>query len=90
MLETEIYTNFILNSLIHAYENGEVGNIKITAKLDNKILTLTYDDDGKGLNELSKEKIFDPFYTTNRSQGGSGLGMNIVYNLDFSSKYFYG
>ncbi|WP_373003550.1 cache domain-containing protein [Sulfurimonas sp.] len=78
---SQIYTNFILNSLIHAYEKDEVGNIKISAKLENKILTLTYDDDGKGLDEISKEKIFDPFYTTNRSQGGSGLGMNIVYNL---------
>jgi C4-dicarboxylate-specific signal transduction histidine kinase len=78
---SQIYTNFILNSLIHAYEKDEVGNIKISAKLENKILTLTYDDDGRGLDEVSKEKIFDPFYTTNRSKGGSGLGMNIVYSL---------
>ena len=78
---SQIFTNFLLNSLIHAYKKDEAGHIKIAAKLEGKMLTMSYEDDGKGLDEVSKEKIFDPFYTTNRSHGGSGLGMNIVYSL---------
>ncbi len=42
---------------------------------------MTYSDDGKGLDESVKKRIYDPFVTTKRGQGGSGLGMNIVYNL---------
>ena len=42
---------------------------------------MVYQDDGKGINVDVKDKIFDPFVTTKRGLGGSGLGMNIVYNL---------
>lgn len=78
---SQIFTNFIMNSLIHAYKDSEAGTIRITANLKEEILIITYADDGKGLDTVSKEKIFDPFYTTNRNYGGSGLGMNIVYNI---------
>ena len=50
-------------------------------KAKNKMLTFTYSDDGKGLHKDVKNRIFDPFVTTKRGQGGTGLGMNIVFNL---------
>ncbi len=79
---SQIITNFVMNSIIHAYEKDEVGEIKISAFLDeNKMLCIFYQDNGKGLNQEQKEKIFDPFFTTKRGNGGSGLGMHIVYNL---------
>lgn len=79
---SQIFTNLIINSIIHGFNNGvDIGTIKISANLENNDLTIYYEDDGKGLDELTKKKIFDPFYTTNRVKGGSGLGMNIVYNL---------
>jgi signal transduction histidine kinase len=70
-----------MNSIIHAFSKSESGEIIISAFLENDKLHFSYKDNGKGLTDQDKEKIFDPFYTTNRANGGSGLGMNIVYNI---------
>lgn len=78
---SQIITNMLTNSLTHAFEEGEHGHITISATKVEKNLIFKYQDDGKGLEEKTKKKIFDPFFTTARNKGGSGLGMNIVYNL---------
>lgn len=80
---SQIITNLIMNSLEHAYDDGSEGNIVIKfykAEEENEFMLL-FIDDGKGMNEKNKSKIFEPFFTTNREHGGSGLGMNIIYNL---------
>jgi signal transduction histidine kinase len=78
---SQLLTNLIVNSLVHAYEQGDEGVVKIIATSDNGRLHLLYQDDGKGIQEEYLEKIFDPFFTTKRGSGGSGLGLNIIYNL---------
>ncbi len=78
---SQIFTNFILNSLIHGFEDKAIGHITISSALKNNALILNYEDDGKGMNEEHRKKIFDPFFTTKRGSGGSGLGMHIVLNL---------
>lgn len=78
---SQIFTNLIMNSLVHAYENKEDGNIHIGLEVANQDLILTYTDDGKGVEESNINKIFDPFFTTKRGEGGSGLGLSITYNL---------
>lgn len=60
----------------------EAGTINIRAELvSNDKLKLVYSDDGKGIPPEILKRIFDPFVTTKRGQGGSGLGMHLVYNL---------
>lgn len=78
----QILINLIMNSLIHGFEGIENGQISISAELvtSNK-LKLVYRDNGKGIPPTIRKKIFDPFVTTKRGQGGSGLGMHLVYNL---------
>ncbi|GAA6206344.1 ATP-binding protein [Thalassotalea sp. SU-HH00458] len=77
----QILTNFMTNSHIHGFDGRDKGEINITFTESNGFLTLVYSDDGVGLDKDIKKRIFDPFVTTKRGQGGSGLGMNIVYNL---------
>jgi signal transduction histidine kinase len=78
----QILINLIMNSVIHGFENIEKGDIEISAELvtANKF-KLVYRDNGKGIPDDIKKLIFDPFVTTKRGQGGSGLGMHLVYNL---------
>lgn len=76
-----IFTNLILNSLIHGFENRHEGLITITVELEDSKLRVYFWDNGKGMSKEVQSKIFEPFYTTKRGAGGSGLGMNIVYNL---------
>lgn len=78
---SQILTNLILNSLRHGFEDIDHGKIDITINLHGNNLLIMYKDSGKGLTEENKKHIFDPFYTTKRGKGGSGLGMNIVYNI---------
>jgi len=77
----QILTNFIMNSLIHAFNKNDIGHIDISIKKDTNIVTFTYSDDGKGINKEHLDKIFNPFFTTNRDDGGTGLGLNIVHNI---------
>jgi len=78
---SQIITNFIMNSIIHGFEHGAEGKINIFAKIENSMLEIIYSDNGKGMDENTVAKVFDPFFTTKRHSGGSGLGMNIVYNI---------
>ncbi|MEI6560229.1 MAG: ATP-binding protein [Rhodospirillaceae bacterium] len=78
----QVLTNFVMNSLIHGYGPGQSGQLGITVICPGPDeVRLVYADDGKGIAEEVLPKIFDPFFTTNRVGGGSGLGLNIVYNL---------
>ncbi|MBD0383051.1 sensor histidine kinase [Paenibacillus sedimenti] len=78
---SQIITNLVMNSLNHAYAPDEEGNLSLRVIDHEDRITLAYTDDGKGMNQEVLEQIFDPFFTTSRGKGGTGLGMNIVYNL---------
>jgi signal transduction histidine kinase len=78
---SQIVTNLVMNSLIHAYDQEDFGQIRLDFKREGECVIFQYADDGKGIHPENLSKIFDPFFTTNRSQGGTGLGLHIVYNL---------
>ncbi len=78
---SQIISNLVMNSLIHGFEGIEQGEITFDAAEDNGSIILTYRDDGRGMGRKTLSRILDPFFTTKRSQGGSGLGMHIVHNL---------
>lgn len=77
---SQVVTNLVMNSVIHAYDEGDDGHIRINAEKEGEAVALTYSDDGKGMNDDVQSKMFDPFFTTKRGSGGSGLGMHILYN----------
>jgi signal transduction histidine kinase len=79
---SQIVTNFIMNSLTHGFDQNQQGIINLTiANLPDDKIEFRYSDDGKGIPESIQSKIFDPFFTTQRGNGGSGLGLNLVYNI---------
>ena len=78
----QILTNFMMNSLIHGFDNGKIaGRILIACRIQEDQLGLEYSDTGKGMDEAVRERIFEPFFTTSRASGGSGLGLYVCYNL---------
>jgi PAS domain S-box-containing protein len=78
---SQILTNLVMNSLHHGFENMEEGTITIDIRKSDENVLIVYGDTGCGIPEKNLDKIFEPFFTTKRGSGGSGLGMNIVYNL---------
>ncbi|MCP4136969.1 MAG: hybrid sensor histidine kinase/response regulator [bacterium] len=78
---SQVISNLIMNSLIHAFEKNEHGEITIDVTEEEDSVIIQYKDNGKGIEKENLDKIFDPYFTTRREQGGSGLGMNIVKNL---------
>lgn len=78
---SQIVTNLVMNSLVHAYDPNDEGDIVLRIERQSESLVFQYADDGKGMAKETADNIFEPFFTTNRSRGGTGLGMNIVYNL---------
>jgi two-component system, NtrC family, sensor kinase len=78
---SQIVTNLVINSLVHGYAPGQGGTIRIAARLDGAMVVLEYGDDGAGMEQGALAQLFDPFFTTRRGQGGSGLGAHILYNL---------
>jgi signal transduction histidine kinase len=79
---SQIIINFITNSIRYAYdEPTEAGQLRMWAEVVGPKVHIHYSDNGKGIPPENLPKIFDPFFTTGRHKGGSGLGLNIVYNL---------
>jgi PAS domain S-box-containing protein len=77
----QVLTNLLHNSILHGFEGREHGLIQVHAVRDADAVVLTYEDNGCGIPEANLAHIFEPFYTTKLGQGGSGLGLYIVYNL---------
>jgi signal transduction histidine kinase len=77
----QIITNFAMNAIRHGLQDVEKKQITLNVKWDENNISIQFADNGKGIPEDIQEKIFEPFYTTNRNQGGTGLGLHIVYNL---------
>lgn len=73
-----IIENLIDNSYNHAFKNNN-GKISIKCSLDRNNILIYYEDNGKGVDKEQLDRLFDPFYTTNRDQGQIGLGLSIVY-----------
>lgn len=77
----QVVTNLIMNSITHGFEDLSGGEITIRLMLDNGRVHMSYQDNGVGMTTDQKSHVFEPFYTTKRASGGSGLGMSISYNL---------
>lgn len=78
---SQIFTNLIMNSIIHGFEDSMNGAINIDIYTEMQHLIIKYNDNGKGMTKNVLNQLYDPFYTTKRGSGGTGLGMHITYNI---------
>jgi len=77
---SQIISNLVLNALTHAFD-GDGGQIRIGAHAHGRHVEVTFSDNGRGMEAETARRVFDPFFTTRRASGGSGLGLHIVFNL---------
>jgi len=78
----QVLTNLFLNAVHHAFSDGREGTITLKAtRVGSDDVEISIADDGVGMSSDVLRQAFDPFFTTRRSAGGTGLGLHIVYNL---------
>lgn len=78
----QVLTNLFLNAVAHGFSDGRPGTIEIQARecgRDN--VEIIFSDNGCGMSLDVRRRAFDPFFTTRRDQGGTGLGLHIVYSI---------
>jgi ligand-binding sensor domain-containing protein/signal transduction histidine kinase len=77
----QVLINFVNNALLHAFD-GTKGHIALSASTPEPgRVRIEFSDDGRGIPPEHLSRIFDPFFTTRMGQGGTGLGLNIAYNI---------
>ncbi len=97
---SQVVTNLVLNAVDHAFTPGQNGSVTLSVQAvpmpssgsgagaedgERTCVTLVVADDGCGMPADVAGRVFEPFYTTRRGHGGSGLGLPIVWNIVTSS-----
>jgi PAS domain S-box-containing protein len=78
----QVLTNLFLNSVAHAFPDGRPGSVDIQVRESGKDnVEILFSDNGCGMSLDVRRRAFDPFFTTRRDQGGTGLGLHIVYSI---------
>jgi PAS domain S-box-containing protein len=83
----QVLTNLFVNALAHAFPPGGMtkdnpGRMEIRiAPAGPDMVEIIFADNGRGMSDDTRRRAFDPFFTTRRDQGGTGLGLHIVYNI---------
>jgi PAS domain S-box-containing protein len=78
----QVLTNLFLNAVAHAFPDGKPGSVDIKVRESGKDnVEIIFADDGCGMSLDVRRRAFDPFFTTRRDQGGTGLGLHIVYSI---------
>jgi signal transduction histidine kinase len=78
----QVLTNLFLNAVAHAFPDGGPGKVDILVRESGKDdVEIIFADNGCGMSLDVRRRAFDPFFTTRRDQGGTGLGLHIVYNI---------
>ena len=77
----QVIINLVNNAYLHAFEGRDDGVLSISAQAADGWVTIKITDNGRGMSPEQVERLDDPFFSTKKGQGGSGLGMAIVRNL---------
>lgn len=76
----QIVTNILSNAYAHAFADLQQGRIYIESEFDGEQINIAIQDNGCGISAEAATHIFEPFYTTTRNKGGTGLGLSAAFN----------
>ncbi len=77
----QLLINLFNNALLHAFDGREQGHLSFSAEQAGTEVVMVFEDDGVGMSEAVRRRVYDPFFTTKAGSGGSGLGLTICFNL---------
>ncbi len=78
----QVLSNLIINAIVHGFEANQHGLISVQgAARGEQHVVLVVKDNGRGISKEHIDRVFEPFFTTQLGQGGSGLGLHISYNI---------
>jgi signal transduction histidine kinase len=78
----QVLTNLFLNAVVHAFPDGRAGTLSVAATTaDGEEVEIIVADNGVGMSEDVRLRAFDPFFTTRRNHGGTGLGLHVIFNI---------
>ncbi|MCW8886912.1 MAG: PAS domain S-box protein [Motiliproteus sp.] len=77
----QVLSNLVMNSITHGFANRREGCMNFDVSEHPQLIQIDYSDNGVGMDEEQKRRLFEPFYTTRRGSGSTGLGMYLIHNL---------
>lgn len=77
----QVVSHLLKNAMVHAFDAGQAGHITVHATEEDGWVVLQVQDDGRGMSDHTLKHVFDPFYTTQFGQGGSGLGLSVSHRI---------
>ena len=77
-----VLTNLVHNSIVHAFPDHRTGTVTVkAAEFGTDSVEINVSDDGCGMSPEVRRQAFDPFFTTRRHEGATGLGLHIVHSM---------
>ena len=77
-----VLSNLVINSAVHGFADGKTGTISFEARsLGDDDVEIVLSDNGCGMSPQTRRQAFDPFFTTRRHEGATGLGLHIVHSM---------
>lgn len=77
---SQIISNLLTNSLVHGFAEQQAGQIRIDVRPVEAGVSIEVADNGRGMSQKQRQHCFEPFYTSARNRGGTGLGLTIAHN----------
>ena len=77
----QVVSHLLKNAMTHAFDSDQSGHITLAAHSDGPWVVVQVQDNGRGMSERTLKHVFDPFFTTQFGQGGSGLGLSVSHRI---------
>ena len=74
-----VISNLVMNAVVHAFDGIDPPCVTVSATEAGDFIEILVSDNGVGVAKHVRSTMFDPFVTTRRHKGGTGLGLNIVH-----------